>query len=93
MRTHTCVCLIYAEIFLHFNIFQVDDEMFNKVLSLIESGKVEGAKLECGGGRWGKEGYFIQPTVFSNVTDNMRIAKEEVRVLVLKVISQSHQKC
>jgi acyl-CoA reductase-like NAD-dependent aldehyde dehydrogenase len=58
----------------------VDDEMFNKILSLIESGKVEGAKLECGGGRWGTEGYFIEPTVFSNVTDNMRIAKEEVRI-------------
>jgi retinal dehydrogenase len=77
--------LIYLEIFLSFNILQVDDELFNKILSLIESGKVEGAKLECGGGRWGKEGYFIKPTVFSNVTDNMRIAKEEVRVLALKV--------
>lgn len=85
--------MIYAEIFLCFNIFQVDDELFNKVLSLIEAGKVEGAKLECGGDRWGKEGYFIQPTVFSNVTDNMRIAKEEVRVLFLKVVSQRHQKC
>jgi retinal dehydrogenase len=67
----------------------VDDEMFNKVLSLIESGKDEGAKLECGGGRWGKEGYFIQPTIFSNVTDNMRIAKEEVRAFVSKVASQN----
>ncbi|PSN40135.1 hypothetical protein C0J52_13048 [Blattella germanica] len=57
---------------------QVDDEMFNKVLSLIESGKKEGAKLECGGDRIGNEGFFIKPTVFSNVSDNMRIAKEEV---------------
>jgi acyl-CoA reductase-like NAD-dependent aldehyde dehydrogenase len=69
----------------------VDDELFNKVLSLIKSGKEEGAKLECGGGRWGKEGYFIQPTVFSSVSDSMRIAKEEVRVLVLKVASHSQQ--
>ncbi|KAJ4446249.1 Retinal dehydrogenase 1 [Periplaneta americana] len=57
---------------------QVDDEMFNKVLTLIESGKAEGAKVECGGGRWGTQGYFVQPTVFSNVTDNMRIAREEI---------------
>ena len=39
---------------------------------------MEGAKLECGGDRLGDEGYFIQPTVFSSVTDDMRIAKEEV---------------
>ncbi|KAM4876553.1 aldehyde dehydrogenase 1A1 isoform 3-T3 [Thomomys bottae] len=57
---------------------QVDKEQHNKVLDLIESGKKEGAKLECGGGRWGNKGYFVQPTVFSNVTDEMRIAKEEI---------------
>ena len=59
-------------------IFQIDDEQFNKILELIESGKKEGAKLEIGGGRHGDKGYFLQPTVFSNVQDNMRIAKEEV---------------
>jgi acyl-CoA reductase-like NAD-dependent aldehyde dehydrogenase len=53
--------------------------MLNKVLKFIESGKAEGAKLECGGERLGDIGYFIKPTVFSNVTDNMTIAKEEVR--------------
>jgi len=57
---------------------QIDDIQFKKILDLIESGKKEGAKLECGGGRWGDKGYFIQPTIFSNVTDNMRIAKEEI---------------
>ncbi|NXE40598.1 AL1A1 dehydrogenase, partial [Ptilorrhoa leucosticta] len=57
---------------------QIDKEQFNKILDLIESGKKEGAKLECGGGPWGDKGYFIQPTVFSNVTDDMRIAKEEI---------------
>jgi len=56
----------------------VDNEQFSKVLDLIESGKKEGAKLECGGGRHGDKGYFIQPTVFSDVKDDMRIAKEEV---------------
>ncbi|XP_074064422.1 aldehyde dehydrogenase 1A1-like [Macrotis lagotis] len=57
---------------------QIDKEQYNKILDLIESGKKEGAKLECGGGPWGEKGYFIQPTVFSNVTDEMRIAKEEI---------------
>lgn len=47
-------------------------------MELIESGKREGATLECGGSAWGQQGLFIQPTVFSNVTDDMRIAKEEV---------------
>ncbi|KAM9330702.1 uncharacterized protein PAF06_017093 [Gastrophryne carolinensis] len=57
---------------------QIDKEQFNKVLGLIESGKKEGAKLECGGGPWGNKGFFIQPTVFSDVKDHMRIAKEEI---------------
>ncbi|KAJ8881841.1 hypothetical protein PR048_018327, partial [Dryococelus australis] len=56
----------------------VDEDMFNKVLGMIEIGKKEGAKLECGGGKLGNEGYFIKPTVFSNVTDDMRIAREEI---------------
>lgn len=58
--------------------FQIDKEMFDKVMNLIESGKKEGAKVECGGERHGQKGFFVKPTVFSNVTDNMRIAKEEV---------------
>ena len=45
---------------------------------MIESGKKEGAKLQCGGARQGDKGYFVQSTVFSDVTDDMRIAKEEV---------------
>ncbi|XP_073908147.1 aldehyde dehydrogenase 1A1-like isoform X2 [Castor canadensis] len=57
---------------------QIDKEQYNKILDLIESGKKEGATLECGGGPWGNKGYFVQPTVFSNVTDEMRIAKEEI---------------
>lgn len=64
---------------LQYLFIQIDKEQFQKILELIESGKKEGAKLECGGGPWGDKGYFIQPTVFSNVTDDMRIAKEEVK--------------
>ncbi|XP_046432159.1 aldehyde dehydrogenase 1A1-like [Neodiprion fabricii] len=57
---------------------QIDMDTVDKVLGLIESAKREGAKLETGGKRIKSNGYFIEPTVFSNVTDNMRIAKEEI---------------
>ncbi|KAG8440733.1 hypothetical protein GDO86_006465 [Hymenochirus boettgeri] len=57
---------------------QIDQFQFNKILELIQSGKEEGAKLECGGSAIGERGLFIKPTVFSEVTDDMRIAKEEI---------------
>lgn len=60
------------------SLFQIDKKQYNKILELIESGITEGAKLECGGKGLGRKGFFIEPTVFSNVTDDMRIAKEEV---------------
>lgn len=52
--------------------------MFDKVIRMIESGVTEGATLETGGKRVGNEGYFVEPTVFSQVDDNMKIAREEV---------------
>nr|KAF6399106.1 aldehyde dehydrogenase 1 family member A3 [Molossus molossus] len=57
---------------------QIDQHQFDKILDLIESGKKEGAKLECGGSAMEDRGLFIKPTVFSDVTDTMRIAKEEI---------------
>ncbi|XP_014679716.1 PREDICTED: retinal dehydrogenase 1-like, partial [Priapulus caudatus] len=65
---------------------QINRAQFDKVLELIESGKKQGAKMECGGGRHGNKGYFIQSTVFSNVTDDMRIAKEEIFGPVQQII-------
>ena len=56
----------------------MDQEQFTKILDLIEIGKAQGAKLEIGGDRHGDKGFFIQPTVFSDVQDEMRIAQEEV---------------
>ncbi len=47
-------------------------------MTLIESGKQQGAKLVTGGSRWGTKGYFVQPTIFADVKDDMRIAKEEI---------------
>lgn len=57
---------------------QIDEVSQVRILAYIESGKLEGAKLETGGNRWGTEGFFVEPTVFSNVTDNMKIARDEV---------------
>jgi len=57
---------------------QVDKIQFDKVLGYIESGKAEGAKVALGGGRDGTKGYYVQPTVFTDVTDDMKIAKEEI---------------
>ncbi|XP_066491217.1 retinal dehydrogenase 2 isoform X2 [Tiliqua scincoides] len=57
---------------------QIDKKQYNKILELIQSGIAEGARLECGGKGLGRKGFFIEPTVFSNVTDDMRIAKEEI---------------
>uniref|UniRef100_A0A0A1WNJ9 Aldehyde dehydrogenase X, mitochondrial n=1 Tax=Zeugodacus cucurbitae TaxID=28588 RepID=A0A0A1WNJ9_ZEUCU len=69
---------------------QIDEEMMNKVLGYIESGKQEGAKLQCGGKRVGNVGYFIEPTVFSDVTDKMRIAQEEIFGPVLSIFKFSN---
>ncbi|KAF5401220.1 aldehyde dehydrogenase mitochondrial [Paragonimus heterotremus] len=60
---------------------QVDEAQFQTIMSYIESGKQEGARLCTGGGRVGSTGYFIQPTVFADVNDDMRIAKEEASFL------------
>jgi acyl-CoA reductase-like NAD-dependent aldehyde dehydrogenase len=57
---------------------QIDDVQLAKILELIESGKSQGARLLSGGKRIGDSGYFVEPTVFADVTPNMRIAKEEV---------------
>jgi aldehyde dehydrogenase (NAD+) len=65
---------------------QVDQAQFDKVMGYIESGRSEGANLVCGGKRVGDRGYFIQPTVFSDVQDDMKIAKEEIFGPVMSII-------
>jgi len=57
---------------------QVSEEQFKKILGFIESGKSEGAKLVTGGERAAKKGYFLKPTIFSDVKDEMTIAREEI---------------
>ncbi|KAL3060729.1 hypothetical protein OYC64_015137 [Pagothenia borchgrevinki] len=65
---------------------QVDQEQFNKILGYISSGKREGAKLLCGGGVAADRGYYIQPTVFGDVQDNMTIAREEIFGPVMQIL-------
>ena len=65
---------------------QVDNDQFNKVLSYVESGKQEGAKLMCGGERVGERGYFVAPTVFADVKDDMKIAQEEIFGPVMSIM-------
>lgn len=54
------------------------EKQLQKVMSYIEKGKQEGAKLGCGGQRVGKEGWYLEPTVFYDVEDGMAIAKDEI---------------
>ncbi len=65
---------------------QVDQAQFDKVMGYIDSGRSEGAKLVCGGERVGDRGYFIEPTVFADVADEMKIAREEIFGPVMSVI-------
>jgi aldehyde dehydrogenase (NAD+) len=65
---------------------QVDQTQFDKVMGYIESGRAEGANLVCGGERVGNRGYFIQPTVFADVQDDMKIAREEIFGPVMSII-------
>lgn len=55
-----------------------NEKQFEKILSYMEIGKEEGAVLATGGKRFGNEGFFIEPTLFTNVTNDMRIAQEEI---------------
>ncbi len=66
---------------------QVSQEQCDRVLGYIESGRSEGAKLLTGGKRLGDRGYFIEPTVFDGVRDDMKIAREEIFGPVMNVLT------
>ncbi|XP_010466859.1 PREDICTED: aldehyde dehydrogenase family 2 member C4 [Camelina sativa] len=57
---------------------QVDKRQFEKILSYIEHGKNEGATLLTGGKAIGDKGYFIEPTIFTDVTEDMKIYQDEI---------------
>lgn len=65
---------------------QVDQAQFDKIMSYIQKGKQEGANCVIGGNRFGDRGYFIEPTIFDNVSDKMAIAREEIFGPVMSVL-------
>ncbi len=65
----------------------VSEDQMNRVLGYIEHGKAEGAHLLAGGVRVGDQGYFVAPTVFDNVSNDMKIAREEIFGPVASVIT------
>ncbi|MEU6443119.1 aldehyde dehydrogenase family protein [Streptomyces sp. NPDC047046] len=67
----------------------VSRAQLNKVLSYVDAGRAEGAELLCGGARLDGAlagGYFMQPTVFGSVTNDMRIAREEIFGPILSIL-------
>jgi aldehyde dehydrogenase (NAD+) len=65
---------------------QVSDEQMKKILHYCELGQKEGATLMTGGQRHGSKGFFVEPTIFDNVKDNMAIARDEIFGPVVAVL-------
>lgn len=64
----------------------VSERQMQIVQGFIEKGKAEGARLVCGGERVGTDGFFLEPTVFADVTDGMTIATDEIFGPVMSVL-------
>ena len=65
---------------------QVDRAQFEKIMDYIGRGRSQGANCVTGGERFGNRGYFIEPTVFTEVSDTMDIARDEIFGPVLSVL-------
>ena len=67
-----------------------NEPQFNKILSFIEAAKGDGARLVAGGGRADgpglEKGFFVQPTIFADVCNDMKVAAEEIFGPVLSII-------
>jgi len=57
---------------------QVSQVQYDRIMGYIDSGKAEGATVHHGGNRHGTEGYFIEPTIFTDVQPDMKIVREEI---------------
>jgi acyl-CoA reductase-like NAD-dependent aldehyde dehydrogenase len=64
----------------------VSKDQFDRVKSYLDLGKAEGAKVALGGNAGDGKGYFVNPTIFTGVKNNMRIAREEIFGPVAAVI-------
>lgn len=71
---------------MHTLLVQVDKKQYDKILSYIEHGKREGATLLAGGKPCDRSGYYIEPTIFIDVMDDMLIAKDEIFGPVMSVL-------
>jgi aldehyde dehydrogenase (NAD+) len=65
---------------------QVDQAQFDKIMHYIELGRKEGATCLTGGQRYGTRGYYIEPTLFVDVRDEMAIARDEIFGPVMSVL-------
>jgi aldehyde dehydrogenase (NAD+) len=65
---------------------QVSQEQLDKILGYVELGQKQGAKLVTGGARVGDRGFFVEPTIFDGVRDDMAIAKDEIFGPVVSVL-------
>ena len=65
---------------------QVSEAQMARVLSFVDKGKGEGARLVLGGERAPGKGYFVRPTIFDGVRNDMTIAREEIFGPVLSVL-------
>ena len=64
----------------------VSERQMNIALGYVEKGKAEGARLVTGGAQIDRDGFYMQPTVFADVTDDMIIAREEIFGPVMAVL-------
>jgi aldehyde dehydrogenase (NAD+) len=65
---------------------QVSQEQLDKILHYVKVGQDQGARLVVGGKRVGSRGYFVEPTIFDNVKDEMAIARDEIFGPVVSVL-------
>lgn len=65
---------------------QIDQAQLDKIMGYIGRGQAQGANCVTGGKRFGRQGFFIEPTVFTDVSDTMDIAREEIFGPVLSIL-------
>jgi aldehyde dehydrogenase (NAD+) len=65
---------------------QVSQEQLDKIMGYVDLGQQQGAKLVTGGAKRGDKGYFVEPTIFDDVKDDMAIARDEIFGPVVSVL-------